>query len=687
MNVLLILVSIIVACAFAFLLYYKELKSGLRKNIRLLLSVFRGLSIFIICLLIIGFIVNRKQSYTEKPVIVILADNSLSMVLNDDSLFYYNELNNHISQLENAIQQKADVFLYEFDQDLNNNISYNFNGVQTNIFNAIENIITRYEGRNIAGLILISDGIINSGNDPAMLIERLHFPVHVVACGDTSFYADASIKSLRFNKSAGLGNRFPVEIVVDAKGLNGRNTKLFVTENGKKIHEEQLNFSSDQYSETKTFVFEANTKGIIRLEFQIQALEQEENVANNFASAVIQVIDKKNKTGILYFAPHPDIGAIKTALEEAGNHQVDLLKIEQFKATDIIQYDAFVIYQLPDRRVRSNAIEQIVSSGVPYLLVVGQNTDLRAMASLNTGLRLQQTSPIIQDAFPLINNAFSLFQTSPELQRTIRNFPPLTTHFGNYSLSENYQVFMYQRIGNVQTSNPMLAFSTSGNKTQAILVGEGLHKWKMYDFLNNGNHLTFNEIVHKSINFLVQKADKRRLRVHHKDVYFSTENAELTAEVYNMSMEMVTSPDVHLSVRNNEGKERNVLFTRQINDYRIQLGKMNPGQYSWNAYTIIDNERLDASGIFFIEDMQIEKLQTNTDHSILKFLAQQSNGLFFYMNDIDKVADSILQSTEFHNIEYVNETTDDLISFRWLLFLLVILMSSEWAARKYFGAY
>ncbi len=687
MNFLWILISLLTGVGFALLLYYREKHSAIPPLQRTILAALRGTSIFLVCLLLSAIMLNiRKKSY-EKPVIAILSDNSKSLVLNKDSTYLTGKYKNDLEQIIEHLQEKADVYQYEFDGEIRNNISMKFSGDQTDIYKAIDNIIQRYEGRNISGMILITDGIANTGNDPAVLGEKLSFPVFTVGTGDTSAIADVVIKSVRFNKTAGFGNRFPVEVVLHATKMSGKSATIHVRQDGKEMYREVINFSSNIYSETKTYIFEANQKGLTRIEIFTDPLEEEINKSNNSAFAVIQVIDKKNKVGIIFQYPHPDITAMKTSLEDARNYEVELYQPAALNSQKINEFDAFILYQVPDLKVRSNIPEQIVSSKVPFLLVIGHNTDLRTLAGINAGIKIQQNMQTLQEALPILNNGFTLFQFSSELQRNLSSFPPLMTHFGNYLSGENIQVLLYQKIGNVQTSAPMLAFSTGGDKISAFLVGEGIYRWKLSDYMKNENHQVFNEIIQKTMNLLVQQADKRRLRVHHKDMYYTSENTEITAEVYNLAMEMITTPEVHIKIFNDSGNEREFLFVPQVNDYKLNLGKLSAGKYGWNAKTNIDGTVLDASGIFYVENVFIEQMNTSADHNILRYLSSVSDGKFLTINEINNVDDYILENSELSSLEFVQESSEELISLKWLLVLLVVFLSAEWAARKYLGSY
>ncbi len=687
MTILLVLLSLLMGSAFAFVLYFKEKKSALDKKSRLLLAVLRGLSITMIGLLLSSFFINKKVRIVEKPIIVIVNDNSSSITQIKDSAYFKSDFKTDVDALRNNLSAEADVFVYEFDSEFRNDVSFLFDGEQSNLYQALENVLLRYENRNIAGLILISDGIVNTGNDPLMLTDQFWFPVHTIALGDTTKYADALIKDLRYNKTAGLGNKFPVEVVIQANYLNGQNTILSVTQNGKEVHRKEISYTSDNYAETITFMFEAYQKGLNRIEFNLLQSTQEENIVNNFAAAVIEIVERKNKVGIIYHSPHPDISAIKSAIDIAGNMEAETIQLQSLNKNEIDNYQAFIICQLPDRKAKSETLTQLLQSDKPYFLIVGQNTDLKQLNALNIGIGIQQTSQLTQEALPAFNSAFSLFQVSIDAIRSIGKFPPLITHYATYRFAETFHVLLYQKIGSVQTSVPLLAFSAEKGKFRAILVGEGLYKWKLFNFFNYQNHLVFNELIQKSMNFLVQQSDKRKLRIHHKDVYFSTENAEMTAEVYNMSMEMTTNHDVFIVIKSHEGDQRDMMFTPQINNYKLNPGKLKPGKYTWAAHTFIDNEKISESGMFFVDEMNLEKMNLTANHNVLKTFSAKSQGLFFNKNQIQNASDEILKNSQLNSVEYLQESSDEMISLKWLLFILIVFLSAEWAARKYLGTY
>lgn len=685
MTILLILLSVFVGTAFAVLLYLKDKKSVFSRKQILILLVLRAASISVICVLLAAFIIHIKRYSVEKPIVAILVDDSRSIIANNDSLPFKSELTNKLDLLQSDLSDLADVYLYSFAEKLKEFDSLSFRGEITDISQAIEQILVRYEGRNLGGIILISDGIVNSGTDPTTIADRIHVPVYCVGLGDTASQTDLLIRDVRYNPTVAYGNRFPIEIVYQAKNLQNKNSKVVVRINGKETTSRSIEFMTSDVTETITVMSDANSKGILKVDIELIPLDNESQNLNNYKTVMIDVIDKKNKVFIMYSTPHPDITAMKSALEEAMNYEVYTGVHQDYQNLKNQVFDAVILYQLPDRTIRQEQTSAIIKDGKPVFFIIGQKTDLKQFNALQTGLRVQQSSPSIQETLPVLNTNFTLFATEGDFQKKISSFPPLLTHFGNFSLTGPHQIFLFQKIGNVTTSSPMLAFINDQGKNMAFLMGEGLHKWKLYDFLKNGSHLTFNEIIQKTLNLLVQKGDKRQLRVYHKDLYFSSEQIIFSAELYSKSMEMITGPQIVFELFNESGEKRNFIFSPQIHDYRLVVGNLTSGKYSWKASTLLDGITIQDQGIFFVETRNIEFSDTEANHELLQYLSNVTDGLFFNSHQMNEIPSIIQKNNQLKSIQYEEDVYTDLISQKWILFLLVILLGAEWTLRKYWG--
>ena len=90
----LILVAVAIAAATSFLLYYKDkLYKELAKWKKILMASLRFVFVLIILLLLLNPIFKSSETIVQKPILAVVQDNSASILLNKDSVYYKNQYN------------------------------------------------------------------------------------------------------------------------------------------------------------------------------------------------------------------------------------------------------------------------------------------------------------------------------------------------------------------------------------------------------------------------------------------------------------------------------------------------------------------------------------------------------------------------------------------------------------------
>jgi hypothetical protein len=114
---------------------------------------------------------------------------------------------------------------------------------------------------------------------------------------------------------------------------------------------------------------------------------------------------------------------------------------------------------------------------------------------------------------------------------------------------------------------------------------------------------------------------------------------------------------------------------------------LNPGKYSWTASTTFNGKTHKKTGVFVVEDIAIESLDTYANHSVLNQLASKTKGNFELLKNYRKTIDAIKKRDDITSISYKEASFDDLIDYKILFFLLLLLISGEWFLRRWFGSY
>ena len=122
--------------------------------------------VLVLCLLLLEPIIYSSSEKIEKPILVFAQDNSESILLSSDSVFYLNNYQDSINKLKSELALKYDVKTINFGSKVKKGSSLSYKDKYTNFDQLLTNIKGRYFGRNLASIVIASDGIFNVGAHP-----------------------------------------------------------------------------------------------------------------------------------------------------------------------------------------------------------------------------------------------------------------------------------------------------------------------------------------------------------------------------------------------------------------------------------------------------------------------------------------------------------------------------------------
>lgn len=684
---LLIVLSFLFSAVISYWFYKRDKKLVDMKNIiRNILMVFRFISIFIILLLILSPIINSITTYIEKPLIIIAHDNSESVKLNSDSILLQ-KLPNSIDSIINQLSENYDVKTLSFSNQVEDTLKYSYNGKITSFSNLFKEIENRYSNQNIGALIIASDGIYNEGSNPYYNAKSLNYPLYTIALGDSSEQKDIYLKEVICNKIAFLGNKFPVQLFYTSTGLNGKESKLIVSQNDNQIFTKPIIINKDNFSETVSFEIDAKSPGLQHYKVEIVPVENEANIKNNVKKIAIDVIDNRQKILILSNSTHPDIGALKSALTSNQNFEIECLNIDKFKS-NISQYNLVILHQLPSLTNNiTNVLTEINKSKIPVLFILGSQSNIKQINSQNLGIAINQSKNSSEDAKPFVNKDFTYFELSDDMKNIFSKYPPLVVPFGDYKTSPNCEVMLFQTIKTINTAKPLLFFINNSENKAGFILGEGIWRWKINNYIEKENHDLFNEFVNKIVQYLALKVQKDQFVLNHKKMFNEAEFIIFDAEYYNNSFELNNDGDLTIDIIDNNGIKYPFTFNKTEKTYRLNAGIFKEGIYTYIASLKVNDKMLTKKGSFSILPINIESENTIANHKLLKQLSELNGGLFTYPLHTNKITVNILQNKNIAPIMYSEKNIDDIINFKVIFALILILLSLEWFLRKYYGSY
>ena len=683
----LILVCVLTGLIYAALLYFRNRQAPFGPMVTRVLALIRFVTVTFLALLLLAPFVERVMRDVEDPIVIFLQDNSSSLLFAEDSVFYYGDYIPRLGEFMEVMSEKHQPVLYTFGEEFREDGEIDFSERVTNMSEPFRELESRYSNRNIGAVIMAGDGLYNRGINPVYAAAGLPYPVYTLALGDTLPGRDVILKAINHNQVTYLGNAFPVEVEAEAFESEGLTSDLTISRDGEELYSERIVFSSNHHTETISLHLEADQGGMQEYQASLSPVEDEVSVDNNHQSFFIDVIDGRQQVLILTAAPHPDAGALKESLNQNEHYEVSVILAEDFDGS-AEAYDLVIMHQLPAvRQPATGILEDIAEAGAPVLFIVGAHTDLEAFNRLDHGLQINPRSADMSESHPVYNHGFPLFSTGENSVRLINQLPPLHTPFAEYQVPATSHVMLYQRIGQVETEEPLLIFSESAERRFGVITGEGVWRWRLHAFMRQGTHQAFDEMLTSAVQYLALQEDRSLFRVSAPALVDENEPARFDAELYNPSYELVNEPEVQLVITSGEGVDFPYTMGRTSNAYSLNAGTFEPGTYNWEARVSRGGETYIEEGVFSVSALDLEGLRTVADHHLLYNLAESTGGRMFFPGEWDEMASHIIDRDDISPRMYSHREFTQVIDLKWLFFVLLILMSTEWFVRKRSGSY
>ena len=167
---------------------------------------------------------------------------------------------------------------------------------------------------NIQGIVLLTDGRYNSGQNPTYDAEKLGLPVYAVGLGDSVEPRDLAIGQLFTNEIAYVGTEQPVQVRLRSSGYEGTTAKLVLRDDNGIVASEDIQLLSGTNEYTANFVWNPLTEGTARLTASIEGNGGELTLKNNRKTTLVRVRSNKRRYVIISGSPNPDFAFLKRHL-------------------------------------------------------------------------------------------------------------------------------------------------------------------------------------------------------------------------------------------------------------------------------------------------------------------------------------------------------------------------------------
>ena len=664
------IIAFVLSCSLGYYQYYYRVKK--LTKVSFLLVIIRSLVFFLLMLVILNPSITKESIINQKAKLSVLVDNSSSITFFKKDSLVHAILQNF--KTHKKLNKRFDINYYSFGNLFQQSDSFSFDENQTDISMPLERI-SKIQKNASNAIVLLSDGNQTIGND--YQYTSIKDPVFPVVIGDTTKYQDVKIAQINVNRYSFINNQFPVESILQYEGTQTIKLRYSLENNGKIIFSERINFSEKNNSHIlKTFI-KASKEGTNLFTSKIEYLENEKNVVNNSKNFSVEVIDKQSEILIVSSFYHPDLGALKKAIESDKQRKVTI-RIVDNKNIQLNNYQLVVLYQ-PNNKFNI-IIDQLNSNKSSFMLITGSKTDWLFLNNKSLGINKKNINQLENYSARFYNGFLNFSQKNIGFE----NFPPMIDYYGETTVSIPHQTLLYQSINGFSSQNPLLATANHNNQKKVFLFGEGIWKWRSSSFLKNDSFQYFDEFIGNLVQYASNKKIRNRLDLDITSFYNANSSIQIGAFYVDENYQFDDRATILFTIKNKNSKKKQTFpFSLSGSSYQLELTSLEAGEYE---YTIeVDGRNISKKGTFKVNEFLVEEQFTNANSYKLELLAQKTAGKLYFEDKYRLVIDDLTNDTRFSTIQKSKKTIDKLVNWQWLMLLIIGLLSLEWFIRKYIG--
>lgn len=584
------------------------------------------------------------------------------------------------------------------------------NGQGTDITRSLGSIHRRYDGENIAAIVLLTDGVETTNRLVRREIPPV--PVFAVGLGDTSAPEDVRIKDVDYNSIVRAPSRSSISASLHYSGAKNKRVEVRLRENGQTVLRKDTLFTPQVSNIDLEIPVEFPEPG--RRTFVLDAVVEgyDAEAENNRRDVVIEAEKAGVRVLIVDLLPEWELHFLTEFLRNDQTFDFDLVsdldaardpsdgRLESPKdfVDKLGDYDALVLVSVTDAFMSTavtNAIKKFVETDGKGLLVLPGHSSLfesaAAWARLSDLLPVQGapphrfnlrftsvrpgaqagTNPITAQLVPLLSQT-DWQQRSPLLGYYTSLAPKTGVEVLLETDAQRLPVFTYQVVG----------------KGRVALVSVGpLWRWK---FLSEGNTM-YDEMVSRLLDVLSRGEDTERFVLFSKkNVYDSGEAPTITAELFDEKMQPVTGVPVRLEISRIEdnGSEVPLDIVAMQRDgvdnprYKVEIPPLVPGNYRLRAEAELSGHIANSQSVdISVSEVSVEFQHVAQDRSNLATIAGQTRGGYAAAASAEALVRGIRLDKRIVASSAEITLRTSLIVFGLILALLAL----EWIVRKRLG--
>lgn len=630
------------------------------------------------------------------------------------------------------------------DADNTNNKSFRLNphGEGTYLAKGIREALKSVAGSPVAGIVLISDGQDTSkDDDPAQEAKKAAtrgVGIYAVAVGDSSAPRNIRVFDLVAEEQVWEGDPFELDAVISAEGVGQQSLEVVLTEARREtpdvaveIGRKAAPIPAEGGQVSVTFSHSQKKVGKYIYRIAVAPREHETDVEDNSRSTPIEI--KKDKSKVLLIAGGPSweyrmvqamlsrdkqfdlsvwLQSMDPNMAQEGNSRIDQMPFERKELED---YDVIALFDPDPSEFSPDWIKDLtdyVEDGGGLLYMAGPKYAskylglYRGMGDL-LPVQLDDGFMELDDITARYTQPWDLSVVPANIEQPIMRFttdsafnqerwnqmPPMFWSFPVQDAKPSARVLLEREDkerGGVDGRSPLLVTGQFGAGRTVFMGFNGTWRWRRV----GRDAEYFEKFWIQTIRYLVQgrlsKGRRRGLLELNRKKYSVGEPVTIHARLLNRAREPLVDPTITARLKSGKSESTEVQLKAiegRPGEYEAVLRATHLGVNEISVELEGDKagETLRIAQPFSVELPAIETRDPRLNRPLLKEIAEVSGGKYYEINQLNQVAlDLPLRDETIVHSSKPMPLWDNKYSSvgKYLMILLIVLLSVEWAVRK-----
>ncbi|MBT8494640.1 MAG: hypothetical protein KJO07_16415 [Deltaproteobacteria bacterium] len=691
--------------------------------------------------------IELRQVAREPNHVAILIDTSASMALRDrqDGPTRLERARDILGDSQATLDGwsgRHKIDLYQFDSDAKPSADLaetSATGRASRIRRALERVRARYDDGELAGMVMISDGLATDSFADGVLqgpdidfLQSLDTRVHTIFAGREGI-KDIAVKAILADEFAFVRTVVRIEAVLRVTGYGHRRIPVTLSLEGQPLRRKWVDVDPSGEDTKVAFEFTPSKVGKFVYQVSTPVAEDEAVAENNSRYFVIRVV--RDKFRVLQVAGQPswDVRALRGMLKQ--NPNVDLISFFILRTQDDITQAAQNEMSLIPFPTRELFEEQLPS----FDLIVLQNFNFRpyGLAPYLANIRdyVQGGGGLVMLGGPLSLSSGGYAGTpvgeilpvrllpptsanllddqdfKPVLTEAGKGHPVTSLRFGGQGNRERWDsqpllqglnlvaglrkdaiaLAVHPKLKSRDGNRaPVIAVSDVGEGRVMVVATDSLWHWAFVaaaDGQSDGRG--YDEMWETATRWLIRDPELQLLQLSSDRVQYQPED-EVTARATLRGPDYQPLDGATITLRVKRGSSptdstivlEETLETNTLGQAKLELGALDPGVYRLLAEAQVADRKVSAADIFLVREASAELDRSAGETRVLEEIARISGGR--YLGTEGSIPSDL--AFDKPRVVRVDRSTDvELWSGPWLLLLCLGLLAAEWGLRQRSG--